>query len=79
MCGSKRKQELALLVSVEKALSWRRKEVTVKGDLRRDFTHRQTDTRTTATQNNHHMPLGLCPMRQKFTKTVANLHFLNGC
>ena len=54
MCESKRKQELALLVSVEKVLSWRRREVTVEGDLRRDFTHRQTDTRTTATQK--HLP-----------------------
>ena len=65
MCGSKRKQELALLVSVEKALSWRRKEVTVKGDLRRDFTHGQTDTRTTATQNNYHNAFRALPNEAK--------------
>ena len=65
MCESMRKQELALLVSVEKALSWRRKEVTVKGDLRRDFTHRQTDTRTTATQNNHHNAFRALPNEAK--------------
>ena len=47
MCGSKRKQGLALLVSVEKVLSWRRKEVTVEGDLRRDFTHRLLPCKTT--------------------------------
>ena len=74
MCGSKRKQELALLVSVEKVLSWRGRELTV-GDLRKDFTHRQTDTWTTATQKQPLYAFGTLPNEAKIYKNCSKFTF----